>query len=41
MEKLTTNYLGLKIKSPVIVSSSRLTSSLESLEKAKRTAPGL
>jgi dihydroorotate dehydrogenase (fumarate) len=40
MEKLTTNYLGLKLKSPVIVSSSRLTSNLESLVKAEENGAG-
>jgi dihydroorotate dehydrogenase (fumarate) len=40
MEKLTTNYLGLNLKSPVIVSSSRLTSNLESLVKAEENGAG-
>lgn len=40
MEKLTTNYLGLTLKSPVIVGSSRLTSSLRHLEEAEESGAG-
>lgn len=40
MEKLTTNYLGLKLKSPVILSSSRLTSTIEGLIEAERNGAG-
>jgi dihydroorotate dehydrogenase (fumarate) len=40
MEKLATNYLGLKLKSPVILSSSRLTSTVESLLEAEENGAG-
>lgn len=40
MEKLTTNYLGLKLKSPVILSSSRLTSTIEGLLEAEKNGAG-
>jgi len=40
MEKLTTNYLGLKLKSPVIISSSRLTSNIENLIEAEESGAG-
>lgn len=40
MEKLTTNYLGLKLKSPVILSSSRLTSTVEGLLEAEENGAG-
>lgn len=40
MENLTTNYLGLKLKSPLIVSSSRLTSTLEQLKEAENSGAG-
>lgn len=40
MEKLTTNYLGLKLKSPLIVSSSRLTSTLKGLIEAEENGAG-
>jgi len=40
MEKLTTNYLGLTLKSPLIVSSSRLTSTLENLKEAEENGAG-
>lgn len=40
MEKLETNYLGLALKSPVIVGSSRLTSSLRHLEEAEESGAG-
>jgi dihydroorotate dehydrogenase (fumarate) len=40
MEKLTTNYLGLKLKSPVILSSSRLTSTIEGLLEAELNGAG-
>ncbi len=40
MEKLTTKYLGLTLKSPLIVSSSRLTSSIENLKEAEKNGAG-
>ena len=40
MEKLSTNYLGLKLKSPLIVSSSRLTSNIEGLKDADANGAG-
>lgn len=40
MEKLTTNYLGLALKSPLIVSSSRLTSTIENLKEAEENGAG-
>lgn len=40
MEKLTTNYLGLRLKSPVILSSSRLTSTVEGLLEAEENGAG-
>jgi dihydroorotate dehydrogenase (fumarate) len=40
MEKLATNYLGLKLKSPVILSSSRLTSTVEGLIEAEENGAG-
>jgi len=40
MEKLSTNYLGLKLKSPLIVSSSRLTSTIEGLKEADANGAG-
>jgi len=40
MEKLTTNYLGITLKSPLIVSSSRLTSTIESLKEAEENGAG-
>jgi len=40
MEKLTTNYLGLELKSPVILSSSRLTSTVEGLLEAEENGAG-
>lgn len=40
MEKLTTNYLGLKLSSPVILSSSRLTSTVEGLVEAEENGAG-
>lgn len=40
MENLTTNYLGLTLKSPLIVSSSRLTSTLENLVEAEMSGAG-
>jgi dihydroorotate dehydrogenase (fumarate) len=40
MKKLTTNYLGLTLKSPIIVSSSRLTSTLENLKEAESNGAG-
>ena len=40
MEKLTTNYLGLTLKSPVIISSSRLTSTVENLNEAEESGAG-
>lgn len=40
MTNLTSNYLGLKLKSPVIVSSSRLTSNLENLKQAEIAGAG-
>jgi dihydroorotate dehydrogenase (fumarate) len=40
MENLTTGYLGLKLKSPLIVSSSRLTSTLGQLKEAEDSGAG-
>ena len=40
MGKLTTKYLGLTLKSPLIVSSSRLTSGIESLRSAEENGAG-
>lgn len=40
MEKLTTKYLGLTLKSPLIVSSSRLTSTLGHLKEAEDSGAG-
>jgi dihydroorotate dehydrogenase (fumarate) len=40
MENLTTNYLGLTLKSPIIVSSSRLTSTIENLKEAEENGAG-
>jgi len=40
MENLSTTYLGLSLKSPLIVSSSRLTSTLESLISAESNGAG-
>jgi len=40
MKKLTTRYLGLTLKSPLIVSSSRLTSTIESLKEAEEYGAG-
>ncbi len=40
MKKLTTNYLGLTLKSPVIMSSSRLTSTIEGLLEAEENGAG-
>jgi dihydroorotate dehydrogenase (fumarate) len=40
MEKLTTKYLGLTLKSPLIVSSSRLTSTLDNLKEAEESGAG-
>lgn len=40
MENLSSKYLGLTLKSPVIVSSSRLTSSLENLMAAEENGAG-
>lgn len=40
MTKLTTNYLGLKLKSPVIVSSSRLTSDIDHLVSSEQCGAG-
>ncbi|HKK42571.1 MAG TPA: dihydroorotate dehydrogenase-like protein [Bacteroidales bacterium] len=40
MELLKTNYLGLTLKSPLIVSSSRLTSTLEHLKEAEENGAG-
>jgi len=40
LEKLSTNYLGLKLKSPLIVSSSRLTSNIEGLKEADANGAG-
>jgi dihydroorotate dehydrogenase (fumarate) len=40
MENLTTNYLGLTLKSPVIISSSRLTSTIENLIEAEQSGAG-
>jgi dihydroorotate dehydrogenase (fumarate) len=40
MEKLSTNYLGLKLRIPLIVSSSRLTSTLEGLKEAEVNGAG-
>ena len=40
MEKLSTSYLGLTLKSPLIVSSSRLTSTLGHLKEAEDSGAG-
>lgn len=40
MEKLSVKYLGLDLKSPLIVSSSRLTSTLENLKEAEDSGAG-
>jgi dihydroorotate dehydrogenase (fumarate) len=40
MENLVTNYLGLSLKSPLIVSSSRLTSSIANLKEAAESGAG-
>jgi dihydroorotate dehydrogenase (fumarate) len=40
MHKLTTSYLGLNLKSPVIVSSSRLTSNIDNLKTAEENGAG-
>lgn len=40
MENLTTSYLGLALKSPLILSSSRLTSSIENLIEAEASGAG-
>lgn len=40
MDKLSTTYLGLNLKSPVIVSSSRLTSSIDNLKLAEVSGAG-
>jgi hypothetical protein len=40
MENLTTKYLGLTLKSPLIVSSSRITSTIGQLKEAEETVPG-
>ena len=37
---LHTNYLGLTLKSPLIVSSSRLTSTIEHLKEAEESGAG-
>ena len=41
MEKLTTNYMGLTLKSPLIISSSRLTSTIENLSEAEISGAGV
>lgn len=40
MENLSVKYLGLSLKSPIIVSSSRLTSSVENLVEAEKNGAG-
>ncbi len=40
MEKLSVKYLGLNLKSPLIVSSSRLTSTLGYLKEAEDSGAG-
>jgi dihydroorotate dehydrogenase (fumarate) len=40
MKNLTTNYMGLVLRSPVIVSSSRLTSTIENLKLAEESGAG-
>lgn len=40
METLTSSYLGLTLKSPVIVSSSRITSGIENLKLAEESGAG-
>ncbi len=40
MGNLTTNYLGLKLKSPLLVSSSGLTSTIENLKEAEAAGAG-
>lgn len=40
MDKLTTTYLGLNLKSPIIVGSSRLTSDIKNLKSAEENGAG-
>jgi len=40
MNKLNTTYLGLSLKSPLIVSSSRLTATIQSLVEAEKSGAG-
>ncbi len=40
MSKLETTYLGLKLKNPVIVGSSGLTSSIEKIKKIEKAGAG-
>jgi dihydroorotate dehydrogenase (fumarate) len=40
MENLVTNYLGISLKSPLIVSSSRLTSTIAALKEAEKSGAG-
>ena len=40
MEKLTTNYLGLNLKSPIIAGSSSITSSLSKMKEAEDSGAG-
>jgi dihydroorotate dehydrogenase (fumarate) len=40
MENLVTNYLGISLKSPLIVSSSRLTSTIAALKEADESGAG-
>ncbi|MDZ7777399.1 MAG: hypothetical protein U5L09_18215 [Bacteroidales bacterium] len=41
MADLSTKYLGLELKNPIIVGSSGLTSSLDKIKDAEKTAPPL
>ncbi len=40
MENLKTNYLGLTLTSPLIISSSRLTSTIANLKEAEKSGAG-
>ena len=40
MENLKTNYLGLALSSPLIISSSRLTSTVVNLKEAEKSGAG-
>ena len=40
MENLTTSYMGLELKSPLVVASSRITSKTENCQKAEEFGAG-